>query len=257
MLFQPFPSPKMPLPRLASFYRSLPNFNLIRPADAEECSTLSIAIAMSQFYYQQIKTDNVGILVGAWEIALEAKDTPSLFCLSRQPVPLLDSSNRSKVKLGAYPVFHNYIPSSDQDLPDLILVATGSEVSLAIAATKLLPKTLRTRVVSMPSQRHFDSQPSSYRRSVLGTGHSLVVAVEAWSSYGWARYAHASLSMHTFGMSAPQQTLYEIFGFGAENVRDKVTEFVEKCRGSDGRIRLPGVGEFEELLLGYVQVHGA
>lgn len=63
--------------------------------------------------------------------------------------------------------------------------------------------------------------------------------------------------MHTFGMSAPQQTLFEIFGFGVENVRNKVVEFVERCRGNDGRIKLPGVGEFEELLLGYVHVHEA
>lgn len=196
--------------------------------------------------------------VGAWEVALEAKDTPSLFCLSRQPVPLLDGSDRSRVKLGAYPVFHNYTPSFDSDLPDLILIATGSEVSVAISAVKLLPPTLRTGVVSMPSQHHFDIQPASYKRSVLGTGHSLVVAVEAWSSYGWARYAHASLSMHTFGMSAPQATLFEMFGFGAQNVRDKVLEFVEQCRsgGSDGKIKLPEVGEFAELLLGYVKNHG-
>lgn len=64
--------------------------------------------------------------------------------------------------------------------------------------------------------------------------------------------------MHTFGMSAPQATLFELFGFGAQNVRDKVLDFVERHRsgGSDGKIQLPEVGEFEELLLGYVKGHG-
>ncbi|KII95646.1 hypothetical protein PLICRDRAFT_34572 [Plicaturopsis crispa FD-325 SS-3] len=211
---------------LASFYRALPNFNLIRPADAEE-------------------------VVGAWLVALEAKHTPSLFALSRQPVPLLEGSDRTKVALGAYPVFHNSTAATAD--PELVLVATGSEVARVIEVAKRL-SSLRVRVVSMPSQSHFDRQPAAYRRSVLPAHAALVVAVEAWSSYGWARYAHASLSMHTFGLSAPQAKLFDIFGFGVDNMTEKIGAYVAGKR-VDGKIVLPGVGEFEELLLGYAKPH--
>jgi dihydroxyacetone synthase len=114
---------------LAAFYRALPNFNLIRPADAEEC-------------------------MGAWTLALseEEASTPSIFAFSRQPVPLLEGSLREKVKLGAYAVF-----GVDIAAPDLVLIATGAEVTRAIETAKLLPN-LKVRVVSKPSQRHFDIQ---------------------------------------------------------------------------------------------------
>lgn len=132
--------------------------------------------------------------MGMWQLALgdESKDTPSIFTLSRQPVPLLPGSDRSKVALGAYIVHGADIPD-----PDLTLVATGAEVIRAIATAKLLSKAKKVRVVSMPSQRHFDLQSEEYRHSVIDFDH-LTVAIEAWSSYGWSKYAHASLSMHTF-----------------------------------------------------------
>ncbi|KAF8891153.1 Transketolase, thiamine diphosphate binding domain-containing protein [Mucidula mucida] len=185
---------------LASFYRALPNYNFIRPADAEEC-------------------------MGAWEIALDSHDTPSLFALSRQPVPLLAGSDRAKVRLGAYPIF-----------------STASR-SLNLSSSPLAL-----------NQSHFDQQPFEYRDSVLGSGKALVVAVEAWSSYGWARYAHASLSMHTFGLSAPQATLYDIFGFSVDNITEKVYAWV-KTKTVGGEIVLPRLGQFEELLLGYAKQH--
>ncbi|SJL15728.1 related to TRANSKETOLASE [Armillaria ostoyae] len=213
---------------LASFYRSLPNYNFIRPADAEEC-------------------------MGAWEIALDSPHTPSLFALSRQPVPLHEHSDRSKVKLGAYPIFFT---SSDDSCPQLIIISSGSEVTRSIEAAKRLGDelNLRVRVVSMPSQAHFDKQSYEYRDFVLGNGKALVVAIEAWSSYGWARYAHASLSMHTFGQSAPQATLYEIFGFGVDNIVAKVKAWVDS-KTVDGEVMLPRLGQFEELLLDYVNPH--
>ncbi|KAK4689319.1 dihydroxyacetone synthase, partial [Tremellales sp. Uapishka_1] len=202
---------------LAAFYRALPNMNLIRPADAEEC-------------------------MGAWLLALgdQSKNTPSIFTLSRQPVPLLVGSDRTKVQLGAYVVL-----GAEIEDPDITIIATGAEVSRAVVAAGLL-KSFKVRVVSMPSQRHFDLQSYEYKQSVLKSSSSLVVAVEAWSSYGWAKYAHASLAMHTFGHSAPQQQLYEHFGFEPANIAAKVEAWASSWKAKG---RLPGLGEYDELLL--------
>lgn len=202
---------------LAHFYRGLPGLNFVRPADAEEA-------------------------IGAWIFALEDEDHPSLFTLSRQPVPLLEGSDRAGVLRGAYPV---YGPSD----PNLVLIATGAEVSRAVETAKLLPSSLRTRVVSMPSMEHFDRQSSQYKRSVIPR-NALVVGIEAWGSFGWARYAHAGCHMHTFGMSAPQQTLYDYFGFSPENLAKKIGDWAERRKDD-----WPGVGDFEELLLGQVPDH--
>ncbi|KAL7424452.1 hypothetical protein Q5752_000136 [Cryptotrichosporon argae] len=116
-------------------------------------------------------------------------------------VPLLPGSDRVQIARGAY-VVHG----ADTANPELTIVATGAEVARVVnVADALAP--LRTRVVSMPSQKHFDAQPEAYRHSVLPSKTSLIVALEAWGSYGWARYARAGAHMHTFSMSAPQQTL--------------------------------------------------
>lgn len=164
---------------LAAFYRALPNINFIRPADAEEC-------------------------MGAWLLALDSDSahTPSIFALSRQPVPLLAGSNREKVLRGAY-VVHG----EDVQDPELTIIATGAEVARAIATAEMLSSVKKVRVVSMPSQRHFDQQPAEYKGEVLRTKSGLVVAIEAWASYGWAKYAHASLSMHTFVSIFPPSVL--------------------------------------------------
>jgi dihydroxyacetone synthase len=197
----------------------LPNFSLIRPCDAEE-------------------------VMGAYEIALDdsSANTPSLFCLSRQAVPLLEGSDRSKMSKGGYIIYGEDVE------PELTIVSSGAEVSRSIATAKLLSSTKKVRVVSMPSQKHFDAQSLEYRQSVLPTSKSLVVAIEAWGSYGWARYAHASLSMHTFGYSAPADQLYEKFGFKPENMASKIDAWMQKWQSES---RLPAVGEFDELLLGY------
>ena len=123
---------------LAAFFRALPNFNLIRPADAEE-------------------------VLGAWEVALDSQHTPTLMTLSRQGVPLLEHSDRTKVHKGAYPIFANYDEGNAD--PELVLIATGSEVWRAVeAAKKLAP--LRTRVVSMPIQSVLsprrETEPSAF-----------------------------------------------------------------------------------------------
>lgn len=202
---------------LPALYRAMPNINLIRPADAEE-------------------------VMGAWLLALKEENTPSIFALSRQAVPLLPGSDRSKVALGAYAVV-----GGDIAKPDLVLIATGTEVSRAIETAEILSKSMSVRVVSMPSQRHFDKQSLSYRRSVLPVG-SVIVAIEAWASYGWARYAHASLSMQSFGHSAPQAVLYEHFGFSPSNMAKKVIAYIDENKASGNKFE---IGDFKELLLGY------
>jgi dihydroxyacetone synthase len=203
---------------LAALFRAMPNINLIRPADAEE-------------------------VMGAWLLALKEEDTPSILALSRQAVPLLPGSSRDKVALGAYPVV-----GGDIAKPDLVLVATGAEVSRAIETADILSKKgMAVRVVSMPSQQHFDQQPISYRRSVL-PADTVIVAIEAWASFGWPRYAHASLSMQTFGHSAPQAVLYEHFGFSPSNMAQKISAYVDERKASGNKFE---IGDFKELLLGF------
>ncbi|GAA5893514.1 hypothetical protein JCM6882_007841 [Rhodosporidiobolus microsporus] len=207
---------------LASFFRALPGLRLWRPADAEE-------------------------VMAAWQFAIEGEAGPSVLCFSRQPVPLLDGSDRASATRGGY-TLASY-PSSAPDAPQVVLIGTGSEVSLAVAVAKRLSSQngISVSVVSMPCMELFDKQDAAYKREVLPTNKALVVAVEAWCSFGWARYAHASVSMHQFGHSGPQADLFEMFGFGEENVAKVVSEFVGR-RWADR----PGVGDFEELLINHV-----
>jgi len=207
---------------LASFFRALPGLKLWRPADAEE-------------------------VMAAWQYAIEGEPGPSVLCFSRQPVPLLDGSDRAGAGKGAYTLAT--FPPSDAGAPRVVLIGTGSEVALVVAAAKRLAgQGIPTSVVSMPCMELFDKQPAAYRREVLPSGKALVVAVEAWCSFGWARYAHASVSMHGFGHSGPQADLFEMFGFGEANLARVVGEFVGRHAEGD----VPGVGEFEELLLNHV-----
>lgn len=211
---------------LASLFRAIPNLQFMRPADAEE-------------------------VLGCWIMALEANTTPSILSLSRHALPLLPGSNRDLVKKGAYIV---HCPSRPQpnSIP-ITLVATGSEVNVAISAANLLSPRYSVSVVSIPCMSLFDSQPASYRHSTIPP-ENLSIGIEAWASLPWPRYTGASLSMHTFGHSGPQKELFEMFGFGPENVAAKVESYVQS-RCEDGKVVLPRIGEFEELLLGYAQGH--
>ena len=212
---------------LASLFRAMPNVRFVRPADAEEVQ-------------------------GAWLLALDKDSTgPTILSLSRQAVPLLQGTSRLDVARGAYTIWNSPSASPSQP-PSLVLVATGSEVSLAVKIAERLSTQgfASVRVVSMPCQALFDQQPAQYRREVLPLHASLVVAVEAWSSYGWARYAHASVSMHSFGLSGPAPDLYEHFGFGVDNVTQKISDYAATLRqGGSGPISIPQVGDFAELLL--------
>ncbi|WVO24458.1 transketolase [Cryptococcus decagattii] len=206
------------------FLRTLPNFNYIRPADAEE-------------------------VIGAWTLGLRDSDHPSLLSLTRQPVPLLAGTDRNKVQYGGYVVY-----GDENKIPDITLIATGSEVARAVDTAERLKDKYSVRVVSMPHTGRFDAQPLEYRRSVIPSTKSLVVSIEPYASFGWAKYAHAGAHMTGFGHSAPYSVLFEHFGFGPKNLAEKIGTWAESKRNGDGW-NLPGVGEFEELLANNANGH--
>ncbi|MBL8065940.1 MAG: transketolase [Chthonomonadaceae bacterium] len=174
--------------------RAVPNFNVMRPADGNE-------------------------LASCWKIALESKTSPSAIVLSRQKLPILTPSLPTKhpAEKGAY-----VLREASGNQPKVVLIATGSEVSLAVAASeKLEAEGTPTRVVSMPSCFLFDRQPDSYRRSVL-PAEILSVSIEAGSTCGWHKYADVCIGLDRFGASAPAETLFDKFGFTVDNVVDVV-----------------------------------
>ena len=179
-----------PIEQLAML-RSLPNFNTFRPADARET-------------------------IAAWYAAMVSKSTPTAIVLTRQNLPQLDGSGKKALK-GAY-----IIKEASKSTPDMILIASGSEVSLAIeAAAELEKDNISTRVVSMPCMDVFEAQSKEYKEEVLPKNARNRVAIEALSSFGWDRYTGLDgrvISMNSFGASAPQDLLFKKFGFTKENV---------------------------------------
>ncbi len=177
-----------PIEHLASI-RAMPGLRVIRPADANECAQ-------------------------AWRIAVDSNG-PTALILSRQDLPVLEqtSSQGEEVDKGAY-VLHR----PDKDEEDIVIIGTGSEVHICIQAAKLLAdKGISARVVSMPSWDLFAAQSKDYQNSVLPVGIP-TLAVEAGVSFGWERYADATISIDRFGSSAPGAVNMERFGFNAENV---------------------------------------
>ena len=179
-----------PIEQLAML-RSLPNFNTFRPADARET-------------------------IAAWYAAMVSKSTPTAIVLTRQNLQQLDGSGKKALK-GAY-----IIKEASKSTPDMILIASGSEVSLAIeAAAELEKDNISTRVVSMPCMDVFEAQSKEYKEEVLPKNARNRVAIEALSSFGWDRYTGLDgrvISMNSFGASAPQDLLFKKFGFTKENV---------------------------------------
>ena len=179
-----------PIEQLAML-RSLPNFNTFRPADARET-------------------------IAAWYAAMVSKSTPTAIVLTRQNLPQLEGSGKKALK-GAY-----IIKEASKSTPDMILIASGSEVSLAIeAAAELEKDNISTRVVSMPCMDVFEAQSKEYKEEVLPKNVRNRVAIEALSSFGWDRYTGLDgrvISMNSFGASAPQDLLFKKFGFTKENV---------------------------------------
>lgn len=176
-----------PIEQLMSL-RAIPNFNLMRPADGNETAA-------------------------CWAIALESTKTPCAIALTRQNVPAVSPS-----VIGDHPARRGAYVLSGDGSPDVVLVATGSEVGLALEGAQLLAEEgLAARVVSMPSWFLFERQDEGYRRSVLPPGVP-ALSIEAGTTLGWERYADASLGIDRFGASAPGDVLFEKFGFTPANV---------------------------------------
>ena len=169
--------------------RCIPNCNVIRPADARET-------------YAAVK------------LAYESTETPTVIVLSRQNLTVT-KTDAKKVSLGAYVV-------KDAETPDHILLATGSEVSLALEAAKLIEaEGLSVKVVSMPSEFLFEEQSEEYKESVLGC-RCKTTAIEMGCSHGWYKYAKRVIGIDTFGLSAPAGVLAKHFGFTPEAIANKI-----------------------------------
>ena len=185
-----------PVEQLAMF-RSMPNFYVMRPADATETAA-------------------------AWFFALNKTDAPTALVLSRQNLPQLNGSSRDALK-GAY-----ILEDSEKETPDAIIIATGSEVSLAVEARKqLLESGMDVRVVSMPCMDLFEDQPEEYKEMVLPRSVTKRVAVEALSEFGWGKYLGLDgtfIGMHSFGASAPGGQLFEHFGITVSAIVEALTK---------------------------------
>ena len=183
-----------PIEQLAML-RSIPNFDVIRPCDRTETE-------------------------GAWLMALEAKDRPTALVLTRQNLEQLPGADAHKVAKGAY------IIDDCEGTPEYILIATGSEVALAVKAkAELSAQGKKVRVVSMPNMEAFDRQDAAYKESVLPNSVRKRVAIEALSDFGWYKYVGLDgkvVSMHGFGASGNGSLLFKHFGFTVENVVETV-----------------------------------
>jgi transketolase len=181
-----------PVEHLVSL-RAIPGLTVIRPADANETAA-------------------------AWRAILSNRNGPVALLLSRQKLPVLQGVEAEGVARGAYVL-------ADTEDPQLVLLASGSEVSLILEAQSTLAQAgIRARVVSMPSWELFEAQPESYRRAVLPPEIKVRVAVEAGVTLGWERYVGRQgevLGLHRFGASAPYSVLAERFGFMARRVAEQ------------------------------------
>ena len=194
-----------PVEHLASL-RAVPGLVTLRPGDANE-------------------------VVEAYRYIMQLRHQPAVLILSRQPLPTLDRSKyaaASGLAKGAYVLADP--PGGD---PQVILIASGSEVSLVVQAHEaLLAEGIRSRVVSMPSWDIFDHQSQQYRESVLPSDMLVRLAVEQASTFGWERYVGSSgriIGMHTFGASAPLKELQRKFGFEPEQVVTLAKELLGRC----------------------------
>jgi transketolase len=183
-----------PIEQLAAL-RAMPNIQVLRPGDANE-------------------------VVEAWKLAVSHTHGPTALVLSRQAMPTLDRSKfapASGVAKGGY-----VLSDALGGKPDVILIGTGTELSLCVAAqAKLAAEGVKARVVSLPSFDLFEKQDAAYRESVLPSAVTARVSVEMASTFGWDRYigpTGKSVGMRSFGASAPLKDLLKKFGFTVENV---------------------------------------
>jgi transketolase len=195
-----------PIEQLASL-RAVPGLLVLRPADANE-------------------------VVEAWRLIMRLHHQPAVLVLSRQALPTLDRTTyavASGLEKGAY-----VLAEAPGGTPEVLLLATGSEVSLCVAAyERLIAEGVQARVVSMPSWELFDRQSQTYRDQVLPPHVTARISVEQAATTGWDRYvgpAGTSIGMNTFGASAPLKTLQQKFGFTPERLIAVVKEQLAQSR---------------------------
>jgi transketolase len=190
-----------PVEQLVSL-RAMPGLTVMRPGDANE-------------------------VVEAYRYALSVRQRPTLLALSRQALPTLD---RSRYAAAAGVTHGAYVLGDCQGAPQIILIATGSELALAVGAHEtLIGEGVRCRIVSMPSWDLFEAQSPEYRESVLPSAVSLRLAVEQGSTLGWDRYIGPRgrvIGMHTFGASAPLKALQKRFGFEPDSITSVAREML-------------------------------
>jgi transketolase len=196
-----------PVEQLASL-RAMPNLYVVRPADANETAA-------------------------AWRMALERTTGPTALVLSRQNLPVLPPEKVFRddgAFRGAY-----VLEDAGDGRPDVLLIATGSEVSVALAAGKLLAEEgVSARVVSMPCRERFEEQEAGYREAVLPSSVSARLSVEAGTTFGWERYVGdrgASVGIDRFGASAPADRIFRELGITPEAVRDRAKSVLAAIRG--------------------------
>ena len=189
--------------------RAMPGLMVMRPADANE-------------------------VVEAWRVVMQLQHEPAVLALSRQALPTFDRTkygSASGVARGAY-----IMADADDGKPDVLLLATGSEVALCVAAyEQLKTEGIKARVVSMPSWELFERQSQEYRESVIPPGVAARVAVEEASTLGWAKYVGLDgtvIGMHTFGESAPLQVVQHYFHFTPEHVLAASKKQIARTQGS-------------------------
>ncbi len=193
-----------PVEQLASL-RAVPGLNVIRPGDANEVAE-------------------------AWRVTMEADHLPTALVLTRQNVPVIDRSRYASadgLRRGGY-----VLGDADGGDPELILIATGSEVALAVAAhEQLAGEGVRSRVVSLPSFHLFEAQDQAYRDEVLPPSVTARISIEEASTLGWERYVGfggRAIGMHTFGSSAPLKDVLNEFGFTPEKVVEAARELLKQ-----------------------------
>ena len=194
-----------PVEQIASL-RAIPHVTVLRPADANETAV-------------------------AWKVAVETRERPVLLALSRQDLPVLDRTKFASadgLRKGAY-----VLSDAKEGKPELVLIATGSEVALIVeAAEKLHAEGVAVRCVSMPSWDLFEAQPQSYRDEVLPPDVTAKLAVEMGVSMGWDRYVgpHGDvLGVDRYGASAPAKVLLPEYGFTADNVVKRAKALLKKA----------------------------
>jgi transketolase len=207
-----------PIEQLAML-RAIPHCTVIRPADANEAAE-------------------------AWRVAVEHQIGPVALILTRQKVPTLDRSIYAPaegLRRGGY-----ILKEADGGVPEVVLISTGSEVSLTVDAQALLAEQgVRARLVSLPCWELFDAQTEDYRNSVFPAGVKKV-AVEAGASLGWHKYTGSDgdvIALDHFGASAPYETIYKHFGLTPENIANRALSLLGRPPVASPDRSVPAEGE--------------